>query len=382
MVRLSSKMKNVGKGFYGLFGPPPASVIRFTVGEPDFDTPEPIKRAAMAALEKGDTHYVDSDGRMNLREAIAAKLRADNAIPADPKDVIVTVGGKEAIFDAILTVTDVGDEVIIPSPAWPSYDAMVAIAGGRPVPIRLRMDDYHPDIEAIKAAISSTTKAIILNSPCNPTGAVFTMDEFKAIADLAVDHDLVVVSDEVYEYMVYGGRRHISIATLPGMQDRTVTVNAFSKAYAMTGWRIGYMHATGDLIGSAKLVHMHATTCAVSFGYEAALVALKECRPHLERMVKEYDRRRTMVRDGLNSIPGFNCPEPEGAFYAFVDVSGLGMPTRDLSKLLFKEANVMIIPGADFTFGEGFLRFSYATAYDKCVEGIERIKKVDLKPKS
>jgi len=375
MVRLSGKMKNVGKGFYGLFGPPPQGVIRFTVGEPDFDTPDPIKMAAITSLVKGDTHYIDSDGRLSLREAIAAKLKAENGIAADAKEVIVTIGGKEAIFDAVLALTDVGDEVIIPSPAWPSYDAMVAIAGGRPMPVKVRPDNYHPDIEAIKSAVSKRTKAIILNSPNNPTGAVFDRGEFKAIADLAIDHDFVVISDEIYEYMVYGGRKHVSIATLPDMRDRTVTVNGFSKAYAMTGWRIGYMHATGDLIGSMKLVHMHATTCAVSFGYDAALVGLKECRPHVDRMVKEYDRRRTMVRDGLNSIPGFKCPEPEGAFYAFVNVSALGMPTRDLAKHLFKEANVMIIPGADFTFGEGYMRFSYATAYDKCEEGIERIKK-------
>ncbi len=381
MVRLSTKMKNVGKGFYGLFGPPPPGVIRFTVGEPDFDTPDPIKQAAITSMVKGDTHYVDSDGRLSLRDAIAAKLKAENGIAADPKEVVVTIGAKEAIFDAVLALTDVGDEVIIPSPAWPSYDAMVAIAGGKPVPIKVRSDNYHPDIEAIKSAVSNRTKAIILNSPNNPTGAVFDKEEFRAIADLAVDHDFVVISDEIYEYMVYGGRKHVSIASFPDMRDRTVTVNGFSKAYAMTGWRIGYMHATADLIGSMKLVHMHATTCVVSFGYDAALVGLKECRPHVDSMVKEYDRRRVMVRDGLSSIPGFKCPEPEGAFYAFVDVSALGMPTRDLSKHLFTEANVMVIPGADFTFGEGYMRFSYATAYEKCVEGIDRIKKAVPRPK-
>jgi len=380
MVRISKKMKNVSKGFYGFFEPPPADVIRFTVGEPDFDTPEPIKEAAIAGIKKNDTHYVGSDGRENLRVAIANKLKAENGIPADPKNVVVTIGGKEAILDAILAIVDKGDEVIIPSPAWPTYDAQVVISGGKSVPVRVRSDNYHLDLESIKASITKKTKGIILNSPNNPTGAVFPKEDMRAVADLAIDHDFVVISDEIYEKMVYGGRQHVSIGSFPDMHDRTVTVNGFSKAYAMTGWRIGYVQASGDLIEAIRLIHMHATTCTVAFATDAAVIALTQCQDHVKRMAEEYDRRRKLMRDGLSSIEGIKCPEPEGAFYAFTDIRGTGMDSRALYKKLLSEAHVMTIPGADFTFGEGYMRFSYATAYNKCAEGLERMKKLSFKP--
>jgi len=374
MVRLSSKMPNVKPGFYGFFEPPPPDVVRFTVGEPDFDTPRPIVDAAIKALDGGDTHYVGSDGRMNLRQAIADKLRGENGIPAEAKDVVITLGGKEPLQDAFLAVLDEGDEVILHSPSWPTYDPQVVIASGRPVHVKVKPEDYHMDIEATKEAVGPRTRMMVINSPNNPTGAVYTREELKAMADLAVDHDFIIMSDEIYEKMVYGGREHISIGSFPEVHDRVITTNGFSKAYAMTGWRLGYVHAHPDIMKAIKMTHLHNLTCAVSFQMDAGVVALKECDGFVREMVTEYDRRRHLLKDGLNSIEGFAAPEPEGAFYAFVNISGTGFDPMTMYKRLLAEAKVMLIPGTLFEFGEEYVRFSYATSYEQIGQGIERIR--------
>jgi aspartate/methionine/tyrosine aminotransferase len=374
MVRLASRMPDMKKGFYGFFEPPPPGVVRFTVGEPDFDTPRPIVDAAIKALDSGDTHYVGSDGRPNLREAVANKLRSENGIPADPKNVVITLGGKEPLQDAMLAVLDPGDELILHSPSWPTYDPQVVIAHGKPVHVKVRSDNYHPDIEATKAAITPRTKMMIVNSPNNPTGAVYTKEELRAMADLAIDHDFIIMSDEIYEKMVYGGREHISIGSFPDMHDRVITTNGYSKAFAMTGWRLGYVHADAGIMDKVRLTHLHNLTCAVSFQMESGVVALTQCKDYIDEMVTEYDRRRHLLEDGLNSIEGFVCPEPEGAFYAFVNIKGTGFDPMTLYKRLLDEARVMLIPGTLFEFGEEYVRFSYATAYDQIGLGMERIR--------
>jgi len=375
MVRLSSKMPNVKPGFYGFFEPPPPDVVRFTVGEPDFDTPRPIVDAAIKALNGGDTHYVGSDGRNNLREAVANKLKVENGIPAEAKDVVITLGGKEPLQDAMLAILDPGDECILLSPSWPTYDPQVVIAQGKPVHVRVREDNYHPDVEATKEAITSRTKLMIVNSPNNPTGAVYTREELKAMADLAVDHDFIIISDEIYEKMVYGGREHISLGSFPEVHDRVITTNGFSKAFAMTGWRLGYVHAHPDIMKGVKMTHLHNLTCAVSFQMDAGVVALTQCEQYIKDMVSEYDRRRHLLKDGLNSIEGFNAPEPEGAFYAFVNIKDTGFDPMTMYKRLLSEAKVMLIPGTLFEYGEEYVRFSYATSYEQIGEGIERIRK-------
>ncbi len=374
MVRLAQRMPDVKKAFYGFFDPPPPDVVRFTVGEPDFDTPAPIVEAAIESLRNNDTHYVGSDGRLNLREAVANKLRDENGIPAEPGHVVITLGGKEPIQDALLAVLDPGDEVILHDPAWPTYDPQIVIAGGKPIHVKVRTDNYHPDLEATKEAIGPRTKFMIVNSPNNPTGAVYTKEELRTIADLAIDHDFVVLSDEIYEKLVYGGREHISLGSFPDMHDRTVTTNGFSKAFAMTGWRLGYAHAGKELIDAIRLTHLHNLTCAVSFQMEAGVVALTQCEEYVKQMVAEYDRRRHLLKEGLNSIEGFICPEPEGAFYAFVDIKGIGIDSLTFYQRLLKEAKVMVIPGTLFEYGQGYVRFSYATAYDQIGEGIQRLK--------
>jgi len=374
MVRLASRMPDMKKGFYGFFEPPPPGVVRFTVGEPDFDTPRPIVDSAINALNNGDTHYVGSDGRPNLREAVAKKLNEENGIPADPKNVVITLGGKEPLQDAMLAVLDPGDELILHSPSWPTYDPQVVIAHGKPVHVKVKPEDYHVDVEATKEAITPRTKMMIINSPNNPTGAVYTKDELKAMADLAVDHDFIIISDEIYEKMVYGGREHISIGSFPEVQDRVITTNGYSKAFAMTGWRLGYVHAAPEIMDTVRMTHLHNLTCAVSFQMDAGVVALTQCEQYINEMVAEYDRRRILLKDGLNSIEGFVCPEPEGAFYAFVNIKETGFDPMTMYKRLLAEAKVMLIPGTLFEFGEEYVRFSYATSYEQIGEGMDRIQ--------
>jgi len=374
MVRLASRMPDMKKGFYGFFEPPPPDVVRFTVGEPDFDTPRPIVDEAIKALNNGDTHYVGSDGRPSLREAVANKLRTENGIEAETKNVVITLGGKEPLQDAMLAVLDPGDELILHSPSWPTYDPQVVIAHGKPVHVKVRSDNYHPDVEATKEAITPRTKMMIINSPNNPTGAVYTKEELRAMADLAIDHDFIIISDEIYEKMVSGGREYISIGSFDDVADRVITTNGFSKAFAMTGWRLGYVHASSEIMDKVRMTHLHNLTCAVSFQMDAGVVGLTQCDQHVNDMMTEYDRRRILLKDGLNSIEGFVAPEPEGAFYAFVNIKDTGFDPMTLYKRLLDEAKVMLIPGTLFEYGEEYVRFSYATSYEQIGVGIDRIR--------
>ncbi len=350
-------------------------VIDLGGGDPDFPTPAHIVAAAADAMESGDTHYVASPGTPELRAAIVEKLRADNGLTYSADEIIVTPGGKPALFAAIMALVDQGDEVLILDPGWVSYAPEVVIAGGTPVGVPLSADDDFAITEAIlRPYITPRTRALILCTPNNPTGRVATESELATVARLAREHDFYVLSDEIYEKLVYDGAVHRSIAALPGMWERTITLNGFSKAYAMTGWRLGFLAAPQPVVAQIMKVHSHSVTCAASFSQRAATVALSGSQEFIGTMVAAYDRRRHLVTDGLNSIPGVRCALPQGAFYSFPDIRGTGLSSARAAELLIDEGGVAVTPGSAFgSAGEGFIRLSYATSDALLTSAIARI---------
>ena len=353
-------------------------VIDLGGGDPDFPTPEHICRAAAEAMLRGETHYVASAGIPALRRAIARKLREDNAIEIDPEQIIVTPGGKAALFVSILALVGPGDDVLMFDPGWVSYEPMVTIAGARCRHVPLDpAENYWISKEASEAQLTPATRLLIVNSPNNPTGRVLTEAELAVIAEVAQERDLLVISDEIYEKIVYDGHRHYSLASLPGMADRTLTVNGFSKAYAMTGWRLGYVAGPAPLIKQIMKVHSHSATCATSFAQWGAVAALEGPQDFIGQMVSAWDRRRCLITERLNQIPGFRCPLPEGAFYAFPDVSGTGLSGQEVAARLIEEARVGVTPGDAFgEVGAGCIRLSFAESDDKIEAALDRIAQV------
>ncbi len=353
-------------------------VIDLGGGDPDFPTPEHVCAAAADAMLAGDTHYVASAGLPELRRAIARKLQDENGIAADPAAVIVTPGGKSALFSAVLALTGPGDDILMFDPGWVSYEPMATIAGAGTVHVPLDpRANYRVTREAIEEHLTPRTRLMIVNTPNNPTGRVLTREELDAIAAVAAERDLVVISDEIYEKIVYDGRQHVSLASLPGMAERTLTVNGFSKAYAMTGWRLGYIAGPKPLIDQIMKIHSHSITCATSFAQRGAVAALEGPQEFIARMVEAWDRRRRLIAEGLSAVPGFHCPLPEGAFYAFPDVSGTGMDGDRVSRLLIDEAHVGVTPGS--AFGEvsvGHVRLSFANSDELIERALERIAKL------
>ncbi|HEU5434240.1 MAG TPA: pyridoxal phosphate-dependent aminotransferase, partial [Thermomicrobiales bacterium] len=340
-------------------------VIDLGGGDPDFITPAHIRQTATDAMNAGDTHYVASNGTPALRKAIAKKLRDDNGIDVDWNGgIVVTPGGKQSLFEAALAFVEPGVDVLIPEPAWVSYVPMAELAGGRTIPVPLDPDDnFQITRAALEAAVTPQSRVMVICSPNNPTGRVLTHDELDAIAGFARDHDLLVFTDEMYEKILYDGHRHLSIATLPGMAERTLTFNGFSKAYAMTGWRLGYVAGPKQYIAEIAKVHSHSATCATSFVQAAGVAALDGPQQFIGGMVSAWNRRRRNVAAGLNAIAGLHCPLVEGAFYAFVDVRGLGMTSTEAADLLLREAHVAVTPGVAFgAAGEGHVRLSFATS--------------------
>ncbi len=350
-------------------------VIDLGGGDPDFPTPPHIVEAAAAAMAAGDTHYVASPGIVELRRAIADKLRADNGVAYDPDEIIVTPGGKAAIYAAIVTLIDRGDEVLILDPGWVSYAPEVTLAEGVPVRVPLAAEEgFAITAERLRPHLTARTRALILSTPNNPTGRVATHAELEAVAAVARERDLLVLSDEIYEKLVYDDALHLSIAALPGMRERTITLNGFSKAYAMTGWRLGYLAAPAPIVKQILKVHSHSVTCAASFSQRGAVAALAGPQEPIAAMVAAYDRRRHLVRDGLNAIPGVRCPLPEGAFYAFPDIRGTGLSSAACAELLIERARVAVTPGEAFgAAGEGHIRLSFATSDELLAGAIERI---------
>jgi aspartate aminotransferase len=353
-------------------------VIDLGGGDPDFITPAHIREAAISAMNAGDTHYVASAGIPGLRQAIADKLRGDNGIEVDPNGgVVVTPGGKQALFEAALALIQPGDDVLIPEPAWVSYVPMVELAGGTAVPVPLDPDDnWRLTLDKLAAAVTPASRVLLINSPNNPTGRVLDNAELAAIAAFADEHDLLVFSDEMYEKILYDGHRHTSIATLPRMAERTLTFNGLSKAYAMTGWRLGYVAGPKPYIEQIEKVHGHSVTCAASFAQQAGIVALTGPQEFVGEMVSAWDRRRRHVAAGLNRINGIHCPLVEGAFYAFADIRGTGMTSSEAAAHFLQEAHVAVVPGVAFgAAGEGHVRLSFATSDELLAEAVDRLGK-------
>ena len=354
-------------------------VISLSAGEPDFVTPEHIRTYAKLALDEGYTFYPDSAGLIELRNAIAEKLKLDNKIEADPKKgIVVTVGGKEAIYAAIMATIDPGDEVILPDPSWVSYVPCILLAGGKPVHLPMNpSDEYEIPVERLEKVTTERTKMLIINSPNNPTGGVIARDNVEAIADLAKHKKFLVLSDELYEKIIFDSKEHVSIASLPGMEDFTITVNGFSKAYAMTGWRLGYLAAPPSIAERVIAIHGHMVTGACTFAQRAAALALsnKLTENAVKDMVSEYSRRRDLVMDELREIEGIKCVKPAGTFYAFPDVSCYGLSSAEFALKLLDVAKVVVVSGDSFgRIGEGYVRLSFATSSENLTKAFKRMR--------
>ena len=353
------------------------TVIHMEIGRPDFDTPAHIKRTAVQALDEGFIHYTSNYGILSLRQAIAEKLRRDNQIQVDPEgELIVTVGAAEALSIAMLAFLNPDDQVLVPDPAWINYFSAPRLAGAQVITYSLRPErGFQPDPDELAKQITPRTRMLLVNSPGNPTGRIIDRETLAAIADLAVARNLLVVSDEIYEKIVYDGAEHVSVASLPGMAERTLTVNGFSKAYAMDGWRLGYVAAARPLIAAMIRVRQNLTTTPASFAQVGAVAAYRGDQACVEEMRREFDRRRQYLVAALNDIPGLSCLRPQGAFYAFPSIKALGLNSAEVAELLLEEAHVAVVAGSAFgQNGEGFIRLSYATAYEEIVEAVDRMR--------
>jgi len=357
-------MKARGEEVYGLAG-----------GEPDQDTADFIKQAAVQALSEGKTKYTPAAGIPELREGIAKKLKEDNGIDYDPRQIVVNSGAKQSCFNAILAVCEEGDEVIIPSPYWVSYPEMVRLAGAEPVLVETTAENnWKITPKQFEENMTGRTKMIILNTPGNPTGSVYTADELRAIGEVALYEDIIILSDEIYEYLVYGETKHVSIASLSKeLYDLTITVNGFSKAYSMTGWRIGYCAAPQPLATAISKIQGHTTSNATTFAQYGALAALAEGKDFISDLNAEYDVRRQFVYNRLKAIPNIKVTEPEGAFYFLVDTSELGLNSVNLCDKLLTRYLVAAVPGIAFG-NDNSIRLSYCTTLDVLNEGLSRFE--------
>lgn len=358
-------------------------VIHMEIGRPDFDTPQVIKDAANTALANGNVFYTSNYGTPELRQAIADKLKRDNGIDYKAEEILVTIGVGEGTYAAVAAFTEPGDEILVPDPVWLNYIHVPHFFGAVPVSYALKEEnDYQIDLDQIESLITPKTKMLVINTPGNPTGVVQSYETLERLADIAKRHNLIVVSDEIYEKLVYDGAKHVSIAALPGMKERTITLNGFSKCYSMTGWRLGYVAAPVEFIKAMVRVHAYINTCAPSFVQEAGITALEKAEPDVQEMVKEYQRRRDYAVSAINAIDGLSCKTPGGAFYIFVNIKALGKTSAEMADYLLDHAKIAAVPGSAFgPQGEGYIRLSYACSYERIVEAMERLKKavVDLK---
>lgn len=358
-------------------------VVNFGVGEPDFNTPENIANAAIKAIHGGHTRYTPASGTADLRQAICEKLKKDNGLEYSPAQIVVSNGAKHSIYNTLLALCDKGDEVIIPVPYWVSYSEMVKMTGATPVFVETREEeDFKVRIDELRAAVTPNTRALFLNSPSNPTGMVYNREELQAIADLCVEFKINVISDEIYEKLLYDGAEHISIASLGAeIKDLTIVINGMSKAYAMTGWRIGYTACNKEIASAMASLQSHATSNPNSIAQFASVEALNGPQETITMMVAEFARRRVRMVELINNIPGLSCRTPKGAFYVMANVSQLfgktiaGEVINDdlkLSSLLLEKAHVATVPGSGFGAGN-FIRLSYATSMENIEEGLKRI---------
>ncbi|GAB4227474.1 MAG: pyridoxal phosphate-dependent aminotransferase [Elainellaceae cyanobacterium] len=349
-------------------------VISFSVGEPDFDTPAHIKAAAEKALEQGKTRYGPVAGEPQLKQAIAQKLQQDNQLCYAPDNIIVTNGGKHSLFNLIMVLIDPGDEVIIPAPYWVSYPEMVKLAGGVPVIVPTTAEsEFKISPEQLRQAITPKTKLFILNSPSNPTGMVYTPDQIRALAEVIVEKDIWVVSDEIYEKILYDGAEHLSIGAVgPEAYNHTIVSSGFAKTYAMTGWRIGFLAGPEPIIKAASKVQGHSTSNVCTFAQYGAIAAYEESQDCVQEMVQAFAERRQVMLAALNSIPGLSCPKPNGAFYMFPNISKTGVKSLDFCSALLDKKQVAAVPGVAFG-ADDCIRLSYATSLENIREGMERL---------
>ncbi len=353
------------------------SVIHLEIGEPDFPTPRNIIEAGQRAMDDGYTKYGPSPGFPEFRELIASHVAQTRNIPVRMENVCVVPGGKPIMFFSLMALVEPGDEVIYPNPAFPIYESMINFLGGTPVPIPLvESRGFSFDLETFREKLSDKTKMVILISPANPTGGLVPEADLADVADVLRDRDLMVLSDEIYSRIWYE-QRPASITKFEGLVDKTIILDGFSKAYSMTGWRLGYGVMPEWLAEAVTTLMVNSNSCTASFTQRAGMEALTGPQDSVTTMVAEFKRRRDAIVAGLNEIPGFRCPLPAGAFYAFPNVTGTGLPSKELAEAILEEAGVACLNGADFgEFGEGYIRFSYATSMDNILEAVDRIKKL------
>jgi aminotransferase len=351
--------------------------VNLGIGEPDFRPPEHVLEAARRALDEGKTHYTPSSGIPELREALSKKYREEYGLSYDPESaVLVTVGATQAVSLALSALVNPGDEVLIPDPGFVCYRPAVMIAHGAPVSIPLlERDEFRINVETVRSLITKKSRVIIVNSPSNPTGSVWTYGELRALARLAVENDLIVLSDEVYEKITYDGVRHYCLSAFPGMRERTVVVNSFSKTYAMTGLRVGFALGATNLISAMLLVQQFTAACVSGPAQYAATAALEGPQGFVSEMVREFDRRRKLIFRRLSETEEFVCIQPKGAFYIFPNIKRFRKSSEAFSDFLLKEAKVIVTPGSSFgKYGQGFVRLSYATSHENIVEALDRIE--------
>jgi aminotransferase len=356
--------------------------IRLEFGEPDFDTPDNIKAAAIDAIKKGRTKYSSSAGTIELRNAVASKFSRENNLKYDPaKEVVITAGATSGINLALLATLDVGDEILVPDPGWATYVHAVNIVGAKPVPYALRESSgYAIQKENLETVSTPRTRAILINSPSNPIGSILSRKNLEEICDFAIEHDLFVLSDEVYEKFLYrdgGENEHVSIASLNGMKDRVVTINAFSKTYAMTGWRIGYVGASEPIASAMVKINAAANSCVSTINQFAGIEALNGPQDSVSKMISAFAKRREILVKGLNEFRGFRCPMPKGAFYAFPNIKDTGYSSEELTMKIVDQAHVAVVPGTAFgSEGEGYIRVAYANSVENIQEALTRMRRI------
>jgi aspartate aminotransferase len=350
-------------------------VIHLEIGEPDFDTPRNIIDEAISALNTHWTHYGPAAGQPELRQAIADDIVATRGIKVGPEHVVVTPGGKPVMFFVILALINEGDEVIYPNPGFPIYESVINFIGAKSVPIMLREENqFRLDVNELRALVTPKTRMIILNSPHNPTGSVLTKTDLEEIAQIAIKNNIYILSDEIYSRIIYGGQHH-SIASLPGMQERTIILDGYSKTYAMTGWRLGYGIMPDDLAVQVAKLQTNCNSCTASFTQRAGIQAIKGDQSEVAKMVTEFNRRRNTIVAGLNKIKGFECQMPDGAFYVFPNIKKLGIKSAVFADRILNEAGVAILSGTSFgEFGEGYVRFSYANSVENINKALAKIQ--------
>ncbi len=352
-------------------------LLSFAAGEPDFDTPDAIKAAAIEAITHNDTHYTSAAGTLPLRRRIARKLREENGIEVGEDGIIVTPGAKPALYQAMMCFLEEGDECLVLTPAYPSYRSGILMAGADYVPVPLRFEDgFRVTREMLEQKLTPRSKMLIVCNPYNPTGHVLSPEEIRAIADFVREHELLLVSDEIYEKLIYDGRKHYSFAAIPEIRDQVITLNGLSKSAAMTGWRIGYSASSPALTRVMLKLQQNTVNCTASFTQSAAIPAF-DCAEEMAAMQRRYQLRRDLICDGLDAIPGIRCPRAEGAFYAFFRVDYCGMRSEELADFILEKTKILLVPGTAFgEGGEGCLRMSFATNEEALSEAVTRLQKL------